>query len=94
MSSYCVRGGSTVGFNKTGAKTDWEDIVLPKVTYFSEDEVVKKPSEEGWPGPRRWVFFRDGGFWRVTEEMFMYTPERKAEGLIRDLVREHLKTLR
>ena len=72
--NWAVRGGSEVLFRgEKEPKDSWRWTTLPKVTYFSDAELVKKPS-----GPTRdqvWVFKRDGKLFAIAERQFFSRPQ-------------------
>jgi hypothetical protein len=72
---WVVRGGSEVLFKFEGEPARaWRYTTLPQVTYFSDAELVKKPS-----GPTRdqvWVFKRDGKLFAIAERQLYHRPTK------------------
>ena len=70
---WAVRGGSEVLFRfENEPREAWRWTTLPQVTYFSDAELVKKPS-----GPTRnqvWVFKRDGKLFAIADRDFYSRP--------------------
>jgi hypothetical protein len=70
---WAVRGGSEVLFKFEGEPARaWRYTTLRQVTYFSNAELVKKPS-----GPTRdqvWVFKRDDKLFAISDRQFYSKP--------------------
>lgn len=70
---WVVRGGSEVLFRGVDEPARaWRYTTMPKVTYFTDEELVRKPSS-----PTRdqvWVFQRDGKLFAIAERQFFSRP--------------------
>jgi hypothetical protein len=74
LGNWIVRGGSEVLVRgvKESPK-DWRYITLQKVTYFSDDELVRKP--RGLTDNQTWTFKRGDMLYAIAERQFYQRPQ-------------------